>query len=493
MGVVMPARLSALACRKFIAVALGALTLVTAGDGRASPREGMQVEIAVPIVEVSREQIDQLGLAIDVLNELNEVRTDPQRYAAELRSRPRLRGIGSSDFNEALTFLDAQRPLPPLSYSPPLSDIALFHARDIGTQGLTSHTGSRGATMGGRFRARGLTPNMTAEELSFGQRSGADVILSLIVDAGVPGKPHRADLFNPVFIFVGAGCAPHKGMGQVCVINLSNDFMRPPPSISFAPTPENAGLFNCPAGQAPADADAIRGGLLSAPFGSLPRDHLEAVATANEVAQRHLEVELGLNFDAYRSMGSAPWTPQAANGSTRPRLCVPADIVRAAIPNGGTTAQLDDAVAVFGLRAVTDANSMDDVVDQALTASLAYEPGLLYEPDIEIDWMDGQTFSDFTADDLTCDSPLGPMAPLFGAAAGAQAGSDQGRPQPDVNDIYAGYSYSNSFGFTSIQAGINNLFDAPPPAVINGILANSDAGNYDYLGRYFYMGLCSGF
>jgi outer membrane receptor for ferrienterochelin and colicin len=58
-----------------------------------------------------------------------------------------------------------------------------------------------------------------------------------------------------------------------------------------------------------------------------------------------------------------------------------------------------------------------------------------------------------------------------------------------VADLYAGYSFSSSFGFTAIQAGINNLFNSPPPRIYNGFLANSDAENYDFLGRYFYVGL----
>jgi outer membrane receptor protein involved in Fe transport len=56
-------------------------------------------------------------------------------------------------------------------------------------------------------------------------------------------------------------------------------------------------------------------------------------------------------------------------------------------------------------------------------------------------------------------------------------------------DLYAGYSFTTSMGYTSLMAGINNLFDSPPPRIFNGFLANSDAANYDYLGRYFFIGL----
>jgi outer membrane receptor protein involved in Fe transport len=67
-------------------------------------------------------------------------------------------------------------------------------------------------------------------------------------------------------------------------------------------------------------------------------------------------------------------------------------------------------------------------------------------------------------------------------------------PERDVSanftaDIYAGYSFSTSLGYSSIQAGINNVFNSDPPRIYNGFLANSDAATYDYLGRYFYVGL----
>ncbi|MCK6544669.1 TonB-dependent receptor [Myxococcota bacterium] len=55
-------------------------------------------------------------------------------------------------------------------------------------------------------------------------------------------------------------------------------------------------------------------------------------------------------------------------------------------------------------------------------------------------------------------------------------------------DLYAGYSFSTAAGLTSIQAGINNLFDSPPPVIFNAFYY-SDASAYDFIGRYFYIGL----
>jgi len=41
---------------------------------------------------------------------------------------------------------------------------------------------------------------------------------------------------------------------------------------------------------------------------------------------------------------------------------------------------------------------------------------------------------------------------------------------------------------TSIQAGINNLFDSAPPRIFNAFYY-SDASSYDFIGWYFYIGL----
>jgi iron complex outermembrane recepter protein len=56
-------------------------------------------------------------------------------------------------------------------------------------------------------------------------------------------------------------------------------------------------------------------------------------------------------------------------------------------------------------------------------------------------------------------------------------------------DIYGQYSFANPLGLTTISAGINNFLDQDPPFIYEGFTGNSDSNNYDYIGRYFYMGL----
>jgi hypothetical protein len=38
-----------------------------------------------------------------------------------------------------------------------------------------------------------------------------------------------------------------------------------------------------------------------------------------------------------------------------------------------------------------------------------------------------------------------------------------------------------------ITVGVNNLNDATPPVIYNGLAFNADESAYDFMGRYFYL------
>jgi iron complex outermembrane receptor protein len=54
-------------------------------------------------------------------------------------------------------------------------------------------------------------------------------------------------------------------------------------------------------------------------------------------------------------------------------------------------------------------------------------------------------------------------------------------------DLYGGYDFPSRLGKTTLQVGINNVFDATPPVVYNAPAANSDATTYDFVGRMIYL------
>lgn len=53
-------------------------------------------------------------------------------------------------------------------------------------------------------------------------------------------------------------------------------------------------------------------------------------------------------------------------------------------------------------------------------------------------------------------------------------------------DAQGAYDLNTGAGTTQIQVGINNILNTPPPIILFGFLASSDAATYDYMGRYFY-------
>jgi outer membrane receptor protein involved in Fe transport len=60
-------------------------------------------------------------------------------------------------------------------------------------------------------------------------------------------------------------------------------------------------------------------------------------------------------------------------------------------------------------------------------------------------------------------------------------------------DLFGGYEVRSGAGTTTLQVGVNNLFDASPPVVYNAAAANSDATTYDFIGRMVYVRLSQHF
>jgi outer membrane receptor protein involved in Fe transport len=54
-------------------------------------------------------------------------------------------------------------------------------------------------------------------------------------------------------------------------------------------------------------------------------------------------------------------------------------------------------------------------------------------------------------------------------------------------DLFGGYDLPSFLGKTTLQVGVNNVFDATPPVVYNAPAANSDATTYDFVGRLVYL------
>ncbi len=179
---------------------------------------------------------DLPSLEDQVLDRINHVRQDPEGYAQRLRQlRAHFRGNtlylpgreralitreGVDALDEAIAFLEAQTPLPPLSRGALLDLAARDHAVVQGALGTRGHFSPDGASPGDRVQRRG-GGRLVGEDISYGYADAEDVVRQLVVDDGVPDRGHRDLLFNRELRYAGVGCGSHTAYGHMCVIDVS--------------------------------------------------------------------------------------------------------------------------------------------------------------------------------------------------------------------------------------------------------------------------------
>lgn len=177
------------------------------------------------------------SLESEVLAEINFARQHPQEYAEDLREYRRYfegrllylpgdeNGImtneGTRAVDEAIAFLKRQAPLPALGHGEVLALAADDHVAAQGPLGGLGHSSRAGNSPGERVRRRG-GDIYVGEGISYGYSSAAEVVRQLIVDDGVPGRGHRALLFDKGFRYAGVGCGGHRQYRYMCVVDMSS-------------------------------------------------------------------------------------------------------------------------------------------------------------------------------------------------------------------------------------------------------------------------------
>lgn len=178
----------------------------------------------------------ETSLEVEVLARINYVRAHPREYARELREYRRhfdgrvlylpgdpngvITREGVEAVDEAIDFLENQAPLTDLELGQLLMLAARDHADEQGEAGATGHRSPDGLSPGDRVKRRG-GDIYVGESISYGFDDADAVVRQLVIDDGVPGRGHRALLFGKDFRFAGVGCAPHRRMRHLCVVDLS--------------------------------------------------------------------------------------------------------------------------------------------------------------------------------------------------------------------------------------------------------------------------------
>jgi uncharacterized protein YkwD len=157
-----------------------------------------------------------------VLDEINLARTHPSDYAGMVEARmPSVPGADERCFAEAAAFLRRQRPLEPLQSAPGLEASARLQVADQGGSGGRGHRGTDGSNPWSRMARTGQWTGREGENISYGYTDARTIVVTLIVDQGVPNRGHRRIIFSPAFKIAGAARGPHARFGAMCVIDFA--------------------------------------------------------------------------------------------------------------------------------------------------------------------------------------------------------------------------------------------------------------------------------
>lgn len=175
----------------------------------------------------------------EVFYELNRVRRNPRGYANYVKELlPYFDGNllnypgeislvtqeGAAAVKECYDALLSAQPLDSLRPSRGLSMAARDHVEDQGETASTGHDGSDGSSPFDRMERYGAWLKTAGENIDYGNQNARRIVLSLLIDDGVPSRGHRANILNPDFKAVGIACGPHKRYRYMCVMDLAGGF-----------------------------------------------------------------------------------------------------------------------------------------------------------------------------------------------------------------------------------------------------------------------------
>lgn len=173
----------------------------------------------------------------EFLIEINKVRAKPSSYVPFLEAIlkqmdgniwkkpgddiPIETAEGPAAVKEAIAHLKKQKVVGSLTLEQPMSSAAKVHVDDIGPKGLDGHDGSDGSGPSDRIERFCQWDKTVGENIDFGGKTGQDSVISFIIDDGVDGRGHRANLFNPEFTVLGISAGTHTTYDRVLVVTFA--------------------------------------------------------------------------------------------------------------------------------------------------------------------------------------------------------------------------------------------------------------------------------
>ena len=112
---------------------------------------------------------------------------------------------------------------------------AMAHVIDQGGYGATGHQGGDNSNPWDRMARFGRWIGTAGENISYGVSSPREIVMNLIVDAGVGNRGHRKNIFYAKFGVAGVACGRHARYGTMCVIDFAGGFIPSSTAISYEP------------------------------------------------------------------------------------------------------------------------------------------------------------------------------------------------------------------------------------------------------------------
>ena len=175
----------------------------------------------------------------DLLNEINDARAHPELYASYLEKlKPMFTGMeyrrtghpslmteeGWLAVEDAIKFLQTVKPLPPLRFSQGLYLAAQSHVNDQSSSGALGHKGSDNTLIEQRVKPYGTWQGGIGENITYGDDSARERILTWLIDDGFPSRGHRRRLLSTAYHVAGISCGSHPEFSVMCVLTLAGGF-----------------------------------------------------------------------------------------------------------------------------------------------------------------------------------------------------------------------------------------------------------------------------
>ena len=129
---------------------------------------------------------------------------------------------GAPAVQEAIRFLNNQKPIANLTWSNEIWKACRDHVEDQGPKGKTSHTGTDGSSFTDRISRYGTIINPSGENLAWGSTDPKDAIIQLIIDDGTSSRGHRQNIFSTKFFKYGGFFGNHSKMDTM----ICQDFVK---------------------------------------------------------------------------------------------------------------------------------------------------------------------------------------------------------------------------------------------------------------------------